>query len=309
MSGPVVVSGLVNLETTFEVDRFPIAYSPNEFCFHRISSDVSGVGYNVARALRTLGHEVRFVAAVGDDPPGNLIRDRLERDRIDPAHLVTVPATPQSVILYERSGRRQSNTDLKDLQKLRYPADRFAAAIAGCGTAVMCNVNFNRPYLDVVRRAGLIIATDIHTIDDLEHPYDRDFMEAADILFMSDERLPLPPAEWLDAVMARYEPLIAVLGRGPRGALLAERDRPGGLSVPAVQTREPIGTIGAGDALFAAFLHGRLEGRSAEESLNRAAVFASYKIGAAGAAQGFLSAGDLDDWVKRVAGAANPPGP
>jgi ribokinase len=305
MGAPILVAGLVNLETTLRVDRFPIVYSPNEFVFDGVGSDVGGVGYNVARALHTLGHDVRFVAMAGRDEPGSLIRNRLRSEGLGDEHVVEIPATPQSVILYESGGRRQSNTDLKDLQRRSYPAAAFAAALEGAALAVMCNVNFAREHLETVIAAGVPIATDVHTIPALDHPYEIDFLEAGDILFMSDERLPQSAEVWLPEFMDRYTPQVAVVGMGNRGALLAERDRKGTTLVSPVRTREPVGTIGAGDALFAAFVHGMLEGRAAHQALKRAAVFASYKIGSRGASQGFLTAAQLDDWVNRVDGNAN----
>ena len=80
--------------------------------------------------------------------------------------------------------------DLKDVQEAVYPPERFAAALPGCELAVLCNVNFARPCLPCAQAAGKPIATDVHTISDLDDDYNRDFMAAARILFMSDEKLP-----------------------------------------------------------------------------------------------------------------------
>ena len=63
--------------------------------------------------------------------------------------------------------------------------------------------------------------------------------------------------------------------------------------MPAVKTREIVSTIGAGDALFSGFVDGHTRGMDPLTSLKRATVFASYKIGAAGAAEGFLDGDEL----------------
>jgi len=73
--------------------------------------------------------------------------------------------------------------------------------------------------------------------------------------------------------------------------------------VPAVQTRAVFNTIGAGDALFSCFLHDYLRQGDALSALQRAVIFASYKIGAVGAADGFLSAAELDEWAARLGAA------
>ncbi|HRF98849.1 MAG TPA: PfkB family carbohydrate kinase, partial [Aggregatilineales bacterium] len=63
----ILVAGLINIETTLKIDSFPIPYNPVHYPFFGINSTVSGVGYNVAKALTTLGHEVNFLSLLGDD--------------------------------------------------------------------------------------------------------------------------------------------------------------------------------------------------------------------------------------------------
>ncbi|MEZ4583080.1 MAG: hypothetical protein R3A10_15840 [Caldilineaceae bacterium] len=65
------------------------------------------------------------------------------------------------------------------------------------------------------------MATDVHAIAALDDAYNRDHMAHADILFMSHERLPVPPDAW--AVMARHASAVLVIGLGADGALLAQR--------------------------------------------------------------------------------------
>jgi ribokinase len=289
------------------VDQFPISYSPVRYPFFGINSGVSGVGYNVAKALTTLGNEVRFLSLTGRDPAGELVRSALERDGI-PGELVLqeIERTPQSVILYDGEGRRQIHVDLKDVQEQTYPPARFEQAAGDCSLAVLCNVNFSRPLLARARERGLPIATDVHTISDLEDDYNRDFMQHADILFMSDERLPLPPEAWLEEVVARYAPRVAVIGLGAKGALLAIRDEDAIQRVPAVRTRPVVNTIGAGDALFSAFVHFYARSQDAHDALRRAVLFASYKIGDPGAAEGFLDAAGLDALYESRGDAGHP---
>jgi ribokinase len=291
----IFVAGLINIETTVQIEAFPILYTPVRYPFFGVSSAVSGVGYNVAKALAALGDTVRLAALIGRDPAGELVTRALAADGV-PSDFVLpeLDQTPQSAILYDRDGRRQINVDLKDIQERSYPLDRFEQAIAGCGLAALCNINFSRPLLAEARRRGVPIATDVHAIADLEDDYNRDFMAAADILFMSHEHLPCSPEEWAARVQARYGAPIVVIGLGREGALLAVR-RDGFIGrFPAVVTRPVVNTIGAGDALFSAFVHFYHLSGAPYEALRRAMTFASYKIGAAGAAQGFLDAAALE---------------
>jgi ribokinase len=67
-----------------------------------------------------------------------------------------------------------------------------------------------------------------------------------------------------------------------------------------VYTRPVVNTIGAGDALFSSFLDGFLRTKDPYKALSRAIVFASYKIGEKGAAEGFLNREELVEWQKKI---------
>jgi sugar/nucleoside kinase (ribokinase family) len=297
----ILVSGLINVETTLRVEDFPIHYEPVRYPFFGLSSTVSGVGYNVAKALITLGEGVDFLSLIGRDSAEQQVRAALAQDGIPGDYVIAaLEQTPQSVILYDPTGKRMINVDLKDVQGRPYPPERFEAALDTCSLAVLCNINFSRPYLRRAKALGKLIATDVHTIADLEDAYNRDYMQAADILFMSDEALPCSPEEWLRKINTRYGPEIAVVGLGAQGALLSVRCDNFLERIPAVTTRPVVNTIGAGDALFSAFVHSYLRTRDPYQAIRKATVFASYKIGEKGAAQGFLSAPALDDLAARL---------
>lgn len=297
----ILVSGLINIETTLAADGFPIHYSPVRYPFFGVRSTVSGVGYNVAKALTVLGDAVELLSVVGRDAPARLVSDAL-RDagiRADGV-LPLVEETPQSVIIYDPEGRRQINVDLKDVQEQAYPAEAFERALARCELAALCNINFSRPMLAHAKQAGVTVATDVHAISSVDDEYNAGFMRHAGILFLSDEHLPTTPEAFAGELQRRWGTPVIVIGLGAQGALLAVRDDGFCERTPAVTTRTVVNTVGAGDALFSAFVHHYARERNPYEALRHAMVFASYKIGERGAADGFLSAGDLARLVGEV---------
>lgn len=300
--GRFVVSGLVNVETTLRIDAFPLPYCPVAYPFNGISTSISGVGVNVAKALARLGSEVRFCAMLGRDALGELsARDLADHgiglERVERC----LEETPQSVIVYDKGGKRGINVDLKDIQKRVYPGDAFEEALAGADLAALCNINFNRPLLELAAARGVPIATDVHVLQDPQDGYNADYMDAADILFLSDERLWASPERAAEDLMGRYAPSVIVVGLGEKGALLLEKGGKPAL-FPAVRTRPVVNTIGAGDALFSAFNHFFLRSGDAGASLRRAILFASWKIGEKGAARGFLSETELENLLASMAG-------
>ena len=291
----ILVSGLINIETTLKVDGFPIPYFPVRYPFHGINSTVSGVGYNLAKALITLGDEISFLSIIGKDVAAQQVCAALEADQI-PAENVRslMPHTAQSVILYDADGRRQIHTDLKDIQETAYPLEVFEREMERCDLLALCNINFSRPFLKKARQARKIIATDVHTIGELYDDYNRDFMRAARILFMSDEALPTSPEEWARQMTHAYGTDILVIGLGAQGVLLSVRADNFMERISALQVRPVVNTIGAGDALFSAFVHTYLQSGDPYEAIRKAVVFASYKIGEKGAAEGFLRHDELE---------------
>ena len=65
------------------------------------------------------------------------------------------------------------------------------------------------------------------------------------------------------------------------------------MQLPAVQVGPVVNTVGAGDALFASFLHFSTRGCAPVEALIRAELFASAKIGVSGGASGFVTESEI----------------
>ncbi len=295
----LLVAGLINIETTLKIDGFPLAYQPVRYPFFGVNTTVSGVGFNIAKALTTLGSDVDFLSLIGRDAAADVIRTELKNSHINDKNVISQLAhTAQSVILYEDSGRRAIFTDLKDVQEQVYPPDVADAALKNASLAVLANINFSRPLLAKARALNIPIATDIHAISDPNDEYNRDYMAHATILFQSHERLPGSPEELAREMQNRYNTPIVVIGMGGQGALLAVQADNRMERIPAVYTRPVVNTIGAGDALFSAFVHVYAATHDPYLAIRQATIFASYKIGTSGGADGFLNAAELERWCK-----------
>lgn len=284
----ILISGLLNTETTTAVRGFPIQYYPIDYPFFGISTAVSGVAFNIAKALRTLGDEVCLTSMVGDDFPASYIRNELGKLEIPADHVLPKLAqTPSSVVLYAPDGTRQIYCDLKDIQETHY--DFAPDLLDEVDLVVACNINFNRPLLGLAKAAGKMIATDVHVLSDLYDNYNREFLEAADILFLSDENIGEDYGGFLWQLAHTYETKIIVLGRGAKGAAMYLREGDRIIEMPAAYAGPVVNTVGAGDALFSAFIHYYAKGYAPEAALCRAQVFAAHKITANGAANGFVT--------------------
>ncbi|MBQ7251072.1 MAG: carbohydrate kinase family protein [Kiritimatiellae bacterium] len=288
----ILVSGLLNVETSVRVDDgFPVPYVPVTYPEGAVRVSASGVALNLACALSALGDVPRVLSPVADDAPSLLVRRALEDAGIPPDGLhPLLPETPQSAVLHGPGGERRIFCDLKDAQLVSFPPRTAEAAVSSSpkpDAAILCNINFSRPLLEKARTAGVPVATDLHVFSDPDDAYNRDFLRAADILFLSHEGLPCPPGDFFPALAARSPARAIVITQGAGGATLWERDTGRATHLPAVATRPVANTAGAGDACLAAFVHHWLHGGEAVGALRKAMVFASWKIGESGGARGF----------------------
>ena len=292
----ILISGLVNTETTCCVRQFPIHYYPIDYPFFGVSTAVSGVAYNLARAMTTLGDRVKLLSMTGEDFAARYIREELTDLGIDTAGVKACLAqTPSSVVLYDETGRRQIYCDLKDIQEAAYGFTR--ADVEQADIVAACNINFNRPLLALAKEMGKTVATDVHVLSNIRDEYNRDFLAAADILFLSDEGAGDDHYGFLWALEEAYRTPIIVMGRGSKGALMYLRDEERFVEMPAAHVGEVVNTVGAGDALFSAFLHFYAKGLHPVDCLGRAQVFAAAKIRVSGASRGFVTEAEVEEML------------
>ena len=170
--------------------------------------------------------------------------------------------------------------------------------IKDADVAVLCNIGFNRDLIKAVHDEGILTATDVHVLSNIDNDYNRDFMENADILFLSDEHLPCSPEDFIRQLYNRYHNKIIVIGMGSKGAMLFDSATDTIKLIPAYKPEKIVNTVGAGDALFSSFIHFYLKGHSTENALKRAVIFAGIKIGFNGASIGFADESVIEKLLK-----------
>ena len=290
----ILVSGLVNMESSVSIDSFPINYSAIEYPFFGVSSCVSGVGFNIAKALKALGSNVDLLSEVGSDLNGEIIRKEIKQLGINPRYCYTYIGyqTAESVVLVDKQGKRKIYCDLKDIQD-RTPLNENAINLNNYSLAVLTNINFNRDLLKAAKQRNIVIASDVHVLNSISDIYNEDFMKYSDILFLSNEAILGKEGEFLRDIYQKYHNDIIVCGCGHEGALMYVGKEDKYYYEPA---KAPLGvknTVGAGDALFSAFVHFYNKGIEIEKCLKKAVLFAGLKISQSGGSNGFASEDQL----------------
>ena len=296
----IFVSGLLNVETSLQVEDFPINYSPIEYPFFGVSTSVSGVGYNIAKALQTLGDDFDLYSFIGNDNNGELIRTQLSKDKINDNFISNIKelSTPESVIIHDKNGRRKIYCDLKNIQDLEL---RSKANInpKNYDLAILTNINFSRPLIKTFKDSGVLIASDVHVLINLDDEYNQDFLNNSDILFLSNDGCLGKEKEFIKNIYNRFHNAIIVCGCGAEGALLYHGKSDEFVFEKAVAPRGVNNTVGAGDALFSSFLHFYQKTRNFRKSLSFAVIFAGFKVSSSGGASGFVDEKTVLEYMEK----------
>lgn len=288
----ILVSGLINLETNIKIRDFPINYYPIDYSFFGVKSSVGGVGYNIAKSLSTLGDNVSLVSMLGNDFESQYVKSELAKLNVNTENISSnLKETPTSAVLFDSSGKRQIYCDLKDIQEKMYDCKNLN--FDSYDIFAICNINFNRQLLKAAKENGKIIVTDVHCLSNIYDEYNSDFMRYADILFLSDELVPVNHEEFLLQLANEYDCKIIVLSQGSKGVLMYVQNDGCIYDIEAVKNDNVVNTVGAGDSLYSSFIHFYAKGFSPLECIKYAQAYASNKISFNGASQGFISETEL----------------
>ncbi|MEU4428588.1 PfkB family carbohydrate kinase [Actinoplanes sp. NPDC024001] len=278
---PVLIAGPVSWNLLVHVGELPPAQPHTVFAdWHHeaIGGTSAGKALNLAR----LGVPVTLATVLGDDEAGRRIISGLAGAGIELLTAASSNGTERHTNLMDAHGRRLSIylTLPVAAGPVAVPDETMAAA----AVVVADLADHSRPVLRAARAAGKEIWCDLHDYDGRSE-FHREFVEAADCVFLSSERLPDPGAFLRDRIAAGAR--LAVCTSGADGAIALQR---GGelVRVAAEPVAEVIDTNGAGDAFFAGFLAAHLRGEELPECLRQAA-----RAGAAAVRSRELAAADL----------------
>jgi sugar/nucleoside kinase (ribokinase family) len=260
------------------VGEFPLEHTPGA-APDWMHAGVAGSAAHIAKVLSALGDDVRLCTLAGTDPAGLTVRADLRASGLSCEGVIDAGATSLGVALIAPDGTRMGLPYTAVVNAVGYPPETFRRLTAGADLAVLTRARFTRPLIRWAEHASVPIAVDVHLISDVDDSRSRPWLEVADIVFSSHERLPCRPEEWVPQVFRRYPGCTVVgIGNGADGALLGLRD---GMLIraEAVAPRGVVSTAGAGDALFASFLHGWLATGNPVGALRAAVLHAGWKVG------------------------------
>lgn len=297
-----MVAGFVQLETIVKVDSLPIPYFQFQSIPDMINASIGGCGYNESVALKWLGNEVDFMSMVGKGLKENELYKKLMMSDVDLSWEYVLPrleSMPSSVILYN-NGKKQIFEDVKDIRTVPYDYDIFERQIQDKDMVLISSCNFCRPVIELAKKYNKPLAVNVRSMKKERMMQKEDFLKAADILYISDDELDKEPYECINECRTKYNQKIIIVGIGSKGVILYTREDNSILEYKPVKTNEIVNTVGAGNALFSAFLHYYVKTGDAKESIKNALLFASYKIGFIGTSNGFMTEEQIEQWRRLI---------
>jgi ribokinase len=305
--GRFVVAGVIQIETIVKVDKIPIEYSPVTSVPDTIFTSAGGDAFNETLALSWLGDKAELLSVVGRSLDFGILNPPDREVTINTDYVLPViDSTPTQVVLYDRERKEQIFEDIKSLRDAEYRMSMVPPMVAACDMVVLSNANFCRPFIQVAKDFGKKIAVNIHTYNPEKEKYNVDFLENANILYFSDDTIETDPFDFVRGIADKYNTDIIILGQGSKGLILYDKNRDINLHYDTVKTNEVVNTTGAGNALFACFLHYYQETGDSTLAIKNAMLFASYKIGYMGTSIGFMTVEQLEQWRSLIWGSGKP---
>jgi len=234
---------------------------------------LGGTSAGKALCLARLGVPTTLRTVLGSDPDAAKILAALAHPNLtligDVAH---GPSEHHLNLMAADGGRLSIYLDLTgpttDLP------DPLLAALHTADIAVLDLSSSSLPVLPAARTAGCEIWCDLHDYDGAAE-FHRPFIEAADVLVVSADRLPDPRGFLNQAVAAGAG--LAVCTDGSRGAI-AMSAAEGEWAVGAVPVETVVDTNGAGDAFVAGLLAARIGGLELPQSLRWASAAGALAV-------------------------------
>lgn len=278
---------------------------------------IAGAESNVAAGLARLGHPVRWLGRVGDDPAGRAVLAQLRADGVDTSYATTDPAAPTGLLLRDSHPARAIDVQYHrtgSAASLLAPDELTPEVLGGAGTVHLTGIT---PMLsDSAHHATL-------RLFELAHE------AGAAVSFDPNVRLKLgTPARWREVVgplLERADLVLAgedelellgvpgpprLLAAGARTVVVKHRDKSASCHTREASWRQPpfrvpvTDPVGAGDAFAAGFLSGVLRAEPYEVCLREAAAVAALVVQCATDTDGLPDRAGLDRALAAFTGGA-----
>jgi sugar/nucleoside kinase (ribokinase family) len=269
----VLVIGSVAYNTMIYLNRFPEPHPQTVFSkdYHET---LGGTAAGKALNLHKLDLDVTLYSLIGDDLQGERIRQRLTEEDIPFDYAIDPAGTQRHVNLMNAEGQRISIWLEGGTFQPEVAHVALAPLIPHHEVVSLDIVNYCRAFIPLLQRQHKEIWCDLHDYDG-KNPYHQDFIDAADVIFMSSEQIS-NPRPFMEAQIERGKQLV-VCTHGKDGATAIDADGHW-YEQPIIDAYSLHDSNGAGDAFFAGFFYAYAQGYTTSACLQRGTIAAGLCI-------------------------------
>ncbi len=232
---------------------------------------------------------VTLHAGIGDDDAGRRVRAGLQGAGVDLRATPDPTGTAQHVNFMDPRGGRISVMLANGSPDLAFDPDEVADSMSRADVVVVDLAPWTPRAVDLAMASRRPVWTDLHDFDGATD-WHAPFIEAAEVVFVSHDRLPDPSAFLRSMVHGGKR--LAVCTMAADGAIALDGAGQS-YAVPAIAGVDVVDSNGAGDAFFAGVLFGVLEGASLATALRFGSVAAALTVSSLELASSDLSADRL----------------
>jgi sugar/nucleoside kinase (ribokinase family) len=243
-----VALGGVAWNTMVYLDAFPDPRPGTVFArgsYETVGSSGAGKALN----LSWLGADAVLWGLIGDDDEGDRISAFVEANGVEFISAIDPAGTMRHVNLMDANGDRISIFANPGSQEIEVDVNSMVDVLRSADLVSVTILNYCRQFLPVLRNLGSDVWVDIHDYDGI-NPYHREFIDAADYLFMSSVAMPAWRPFLEERIGAGVTAAVCTHGELGASGLTAAT---GWVDIDAVPVTDIVDSNGAGDAFFAGF--------------------------------------------------------
>ncbi|KAF4408776.1 MULTISPECIES: sugar kinase [Streptomyces] len=256
---------------------------------------VAGAESNVAAGLARLGHRVRWLGRVGDDPAGEAVLRELRADGVDTSWAGVDPDLPTGLLMrdshpgravdvqYFRTGSAASHLAPEHIRPEALDGARLCHVSGITPMLSSTAAAATRRLVDTARSAGALVSFDPNVRHKLGGAAQwaqtvGPLLREADIVLAGERELEMLTARTADEAAAEL-----LKGRARTVVIKGEDHTATAVTADGRWTQQPfpvpaVDPVGAGDAFAAGYLSGLLRGLPQQESLAEGACVAALVV-------------------------------
>ncbi len=269
----VLVLGGVSVNTMVYLEKFPKP-TPQTLFSRGYHETIGSTGAGKALNFKKLGMEVKLHGMIGQDYYGDTAKAYLEQAEVPFIYDIDPQGTKRHVNLMDSQGNRISIFFSYGSFDPDFDIARLRPLIRESDYIVLNVINYCRRLIPIIQQHQKAIWCDIHDYDGT-NDYHKDFLHAADYVFMSSDAMP-DYKPFMQKLIDKGKKLV-VCTHGKDGVTAFTMHRQW-IDTPIIHAYTRQDTNGAGDSFFAGYLYGHSKGFSTNKCLRLGTIVAGLCV-------------------------------